>query len=293
MKLSIITLNYKKKEYTLKCIASLNKQYEAEFKNNNFEVIIVDNASGENSDDSVPVLRQAIKKYNYKNMQVIANKENGFANGCNLGATYAKGRYFLFLNNDTEVLDKGLTAMIDFMQEHPEVGILGGKLRETDGSEQLTTGRFYTLLNATIMLLGLERYLAASPAAVTKVDWTSGGCMLVRREVFVRLQGFDKEIFMYMEDLEICYRAKKKGFSTYFYPSIDIRHVGQGSSNRIFAIVNIYKGLLYFYRKHMPLWQYNFIHFLLMSKSRILIVIGKLIHNSYYVQPYEQTLAVL
>ena len=78
-----------------------------------------------------------------------------------------------------------------------------------------------------------------------------------KKKSFEKIGGFEKELFMYTEDMEFCFRAKKKGFSTYFYPEITLFHKERGSSNRTFAILNIYKGILFFYKKYKPDWQYQ------------------------------------
>ena len=75
--------------------------------------------------------------------------------------------------------------------------------------------------------------------------------MMVNKKMFNLIGGFDKNIFMYMEDMEISFRANRKGIETYFYPDARVMHKEYGSSNRGFAIINIYKGLLYFYKKYM------------------------------------------
>src|SRR5690348_1453154 len=106
MLLSIVTLNYKKKDLTIACITSLWEQYQAEFRENKMEVIIVDNDS---QDDSVEEIRKEISGKGFKNMQVVANSSNaGFGAGCNLGADKSTGELILFLNNDTVVKDNGL-----------------------------------------------------------------------------------------------------------------------------------------------------------------------------------------
>ncbi len=114
---------------------------------------------------------------------------------------------------------------------------------------------------------------------------------MIRKEVFDKLGGFDEKIFMYTEDMELCYRAHLAGYQIYFYPGMDIRHKDQGSSNRTFAIVNIYKNLQYFYKKHRPLWENILIKFVLKTKAIALLALGKLLHNSYLTNTYEQALA--
>jgi len=108
--LSLITLNYKKSQLTINCITSLYKMFKKEFDDNIFEVVIVDNASGDNSIENI---QEAIKENQYKNMHLIANHTNsGFGSGNNLGVSKAKGKYICFLNNDTLVKDTGLLDMV-------------------------------------------------------------------------------------------------------------------------------------------------------------------------------------
>jgi len=293
MLLSIITLNYKKPQLTLACMASLHEQFGKEFAENKMELVIVDNDSG---DDSVAILKEAIRKENYKNMHVIANAENvGFGKGCNVGAKEAKGDYLLFLNNDTIVKDAGISAMTEYMQEHKHIAILGGQLRNSDNSLQASAGKFYTPVNALFLLLGLQRFglLDTSPRHIAQVDWVKGGLLMIRKEVFHQLSGFDEKIFMYIEDMELCYRANEAGFKTYFYPDVMVVHKEHGSTNRSFAIVHIYQNLLYFYKKHRSSAEYTFIHFIMKTKAAILIIIGKLLGNSYLTSTYEQAFKVL
>lgn len=293
MKLSIITLNFKKKDLTLACLTSLYKHYQKQLERNEMEVIIVDNFS---QDDSVAAIRKAIEKQKYKNVHLYANTENaGFGRGCNFGAEKAQGEYLLFLNNDTQVLDEGFIGMTEFLDSRPHVGILGGRMENEDRTAQASAGSFYTFFNAILMIFGMQRFgiLYKSPTTLKKVDWVIGGCLMIRRKLFEKLEGFDPEIFMYFEDVELCYRAKKLGFLTYYYPHATTVHIGQGSSNRTFAVVNIYKGLMYFYKKHMPNWQTNVIKLLLELKAYIAINLGKLLKNKYLQATYEEALAVL
>jgi GT2 family glycosyltransferase len=295
MQLSIITLNYKKPHLTLVCIASLYKQYKKALEEDEMEIIVVDNASGSEGDKSFKTLCNAVKKLRYSHVQVIANKENGFSNGCNFGAKKAKGKYLLFLNNDTQVLDQGLMDMGAFLDGHPTIGILGARMMGEDSMLQPSVGRFYTLPNVLLMLLGAERFgfLITSPFVIQQTDWVSGGSLMIRRSLFEKIQGFDENIFMYMEDVDICYRVHKAGFVVFFYPYVTIMHKGQGSSNRTFAIVHIYEGLLYFYKKYAPKWQQNMLQLLLLTKANVLITIGKLFHNDYFVKTYEEARSII
>jgi GT2 family glycosyltransferase len=293
MLLSIVTLNYKKPHLTIACMASLQEQFKKEFEENQIELLIVDNHS---EDDSLASLKETIKKEDYKNTRVIANDENaGFGKGCNVGAKEAKGEYLLFLNNDTLVKDKGILAMAKYLEEKPEIAILGGQLRNSDGTKQPSTGKFYTPFYAVLLLLGLQKFgfLDMSPNIITQVDWVKGGLLMVRAEVFKKLAGFDEKIFMYIEDMELCYRAHLSGYKTFFYPDVMVAHEEHGSTNRTFAIVNIYQNLLYFYKKHRSPSEYRFLHFIMKTKAAILVIVGKILGNSYLSSTYEQALKAL
>ncbi len=286
MELSIIILNYKTKELTLNCISSLVEQYKKELEDGEFEVIIVDNNS---EDDSI----KDFNKLRTKNLKIIESKENlGFGKGCNLGAKNANGEYFIFLNSDTEIKDQGFKKMVDYLNQNKDVAILGGKLRNLDGTSQSSTGRFYNLFSLFLMLSGFEKkgFLRESPNEIKKVDWVSGASLMIRKDVFNKIGGFEKELFMYIEDMELCYKANKRGFPTFFYPNIMLFHKNLGSSNRSFAIVNIYKGILFFYKKHKSNWQYLIAKSMLFTKSKILVNFGKLTGNNYYINTYEETL---
>jgi N-acetylglucosaminyl-diphospho-decaprenol L-rhamnosyltransferase len=292
MLLSIVTLNYNKSHLTVACLASLHTQFANELADNEIEVIVVDNAS---PDGSAQSLREEIKKQNYKNVHLIANTENaGFGKGCNLGAKSAKGDFILFLNNDTIVKDTGILSMAKYMQEHTEVSVLGGQLSNLDGSKQPSVGSFYTPVKVFLLLLGLQRYgiVDKNPDTISRVDWVKGGLLMIRKNAFALLCGFDENIFMYTEDMELCYRAKLKGLGVYFYPDVHVLHQETGSSNRTFAIVNIYQNLLYFYKKHRSKQEYLLIKSLLLTKAVALIGVGKIMRKPYYIQTYEKALKV-
>lgn len=290
MLVSIVTLNYKKKDLTIACLMSLWELFEKEFQDNKMEVIIVDNDS---QDDSVESIRQAIKEMKAENMHVVANSSNaGFGAGCNLGAAKSKGEFILFLNNDTIAKDRGIMRMAEYLKEHPEIAILGGQLRNFDGSRQASVGKFYTPLYLFLLLAGGQRFglLDRSPKTIQKVDWVKGGLLMIRRDAFLEIKGFDEKIFMYTEDMELCYRAHLAGKQIYFYPDVMILHKEHGSTSKTFAIVNIYKNLLYFYKKHRSKTEYRLVKSMMESKAKSLIVLGKATKNHYLVQTYKEAL---
>ncbi len=301
MELSIIILSYNTKDLILQCIKSIIKQYQKELESKKIEIIIVDNNS---SDDSAKIIKYYVShlrqdfggqaSIKYGGIKLIENKENvGFAKGCNLGARNAEGKYLLFLNSDTEVRDRGFLQMTDFLEKNKSVGILGGKLLNYDNTLQPSGGNFYNLWNLFLMLIGGERlgFVRKSAKKEESVDWVSGACMMIKRELFGELGGFDEYFFMYIEDMEICFRAKKLGFLTYFFPNLALKHKSLGSSNRAFAIINIYKGILHFYSKHKSYFEYLIAKTLLILKARILILVGLLTFNTGLRDRYKKAIA--
>lgn len=292
IKLSIVILSYNTRDLTLACLKSIVPIFKKELEAKELEIIIVDNNS---SDDSVESIKRYISNIRYEGIiKLIRNEKNlGFGKGCNIGAKETGGKYILFLNSDTQVLDKGFFGMTEFLDKNPKVGILGGKLEDNDGSIQSSAGKFYNLFNLLIMLLGLERlgFLRSSPEKIQKVDWVSGACLMVRSDIFRKLSGFDEKIFMYMEDMEICFRVKKSGYETYFYPDIKLLHKSLGSSNKTFAIINIYKGILHFYSKHKTHLEYLVAKTLLTIKAEILIAVGFLTLNPELRDRYRKAIS--
>ncbi len=278
---SIIILSYNTKELILSCLSSLYEKLDGTA----FEVIVVDNAS---KDDSV----EAIKKQ-FSKVQMLENNENvGFAKGVNIGAKVAKGDLLLFLNSDTNFLDTSFSKMLSAYT--PEKGIIGGKMVNNDGTFQQSFGSFPSLyIIALTLFKGAEfSTLTTIPKGSENVDWVSGGFMLISKKLFDELNGFDEHFFMYVEDIELCFRVRKKGLKVVYFPDTNVKHVGQGSSNRTFAIVNIYKGLLYFYKKHKSAFEYSILKCMLLTKSYIAIAVGLLQRNTYLVTTYKQTLNI-
>lgn len=288
MILSIVILSYNTPQLVFDCIKSLSSQFEKELKNEEIELLIVDNASEK---ENIEKLEKHLPSSNF--IRLIKNDKNaGFGGGCNLGAKNSKGKYVLFLNSDTNVLDKGFLNMVKFMEENSKVGVLGGKLFNYDGSSQSSSGKFYNIFNFFIMLFGGEKFglLRNSPNRISETDWVSGACFMMDKELFNKFGGFDENLFMYVEDMEFCYRIKKKGYKVYFFPEVKVAHKEQGSSSRKFAVVNIYKGLLYFYSKHKNKLEFFIVKFSLWLKALIIYLLGRITHNSYYISTYGEAL---
>ncbi|MBI3384771.1 glycosyltransferase family 2 protein [Candidatus Gottesmanbacteria bacterium] len=286
MDLSIIILSYNTKNLLDSCLASIYDNY----KNQNFEIIVVDNSS---TDDSVAMIK---KKYP-KVLLIESQKNLGYSAGNNLGLAKSQGRNILFLNSDTKILGDSLDIMVKYLDAEEEIGIIGPRLINPDQTLQKSVGNFYSLGNVALMLFGGGRLglFRNSPDKYLVVDWISGSCMMVKRSVFKKAGLLDENLFMYMEEVEFCYRAKMKGILTGFIPEAKVIHQELGSSKngREQAIVNIYKGLIYFYRKYDSSGKLLILKFLLKAKAYLAKTLGLITGNNHLIETYDQALRFL
>jgi GT2 family glycosyltransferase len=230
MDLSIIIVNYRGWRRLKECLDGLSSFTG---KVMSYEVIIVDN----NSDDGV------LDKFkiDYPRFIFIINSTNGgFGNGCNLGSKIATGDYFLFLNPDTVATESAIKKLLERAIEFPGNYISSCRQENDKGKESKAFGLFpgfgrmtgpgrsiYRLLNRkSIALKTAERNSLVRP------DWVSGSIMLVRKEIFSELNGFDGDFWMYFEDMDLCRRARDMNGEIAFFTDITIRH-NHGGSSRI------------------------------------------------------------
>jgi len=193
-----------------------------------FEVIVVDNASGDETADMV--------RASFPQARLIANSENrGWTGGCNQFARASRGRYVVLLNEDTTVEEDAFGALARAMDETPCAGIGAPRLVWPDGERQPSCRTFpdpwSLLLRGTFLgrfdrnSRRLRRYLLEDIdlTSPSRVDWAMGACLIIRREVFDRA-GFVDERLWYHDDTDFCYRARLAGFETVFFPQITVVH---------------------------------------------------------------------
>lgn len=279
---SIVILSYNTKALLKSCLASIYKHV----KSITFEIIVVDNAS---RDGTVEMIQKE-----FPQVQIIKNDQNlGFSKGSNIGAKRAKGSTLVFLNSDIELLDDNFDKTIELFVKSPALGAVGGSLLHPDGTQQRSFSSFYNLFHVATMLVGGDKIELRHKYSVLKqVDWVSGGFLFIKKKIFDELRGFDENFFMYVEDMEFCYRLYKHGYTVVFNPQLKAMHRGQGSSNRTFAILQIYKGILYFYKKHKTFTEYIIVKVFLTTKAICALVIGSLTHNTYLTSTYKKALAI-
>lgn len=253
--LSIIIVNYNVKEFLQNLLHSIDQAS----KHHNVEVIVADNAS---DDGSVDILRNK-----YPDVKLIANKDNvGFGKANNQGLEISSGRYLLLINPDTIVKEDTFEHLINFMNKSPEVGMVGCKVLNPDGTLQLACRRsFPGPWTSFTKITGLSSFFPKSKLfgrynmtylnenESYEVDAISGCFMFLRREVYEATKGFDPQFFMYGEDLDLCFRTQKAGYKVYYYHQTEIIHYKGESTKRssIDETKIFYEAMQIFVKKHL------------------------------------------
>ena len=216
-KVSIIILNWNGLQDTIECLESLKK-----ISYPNYKVIVVDNYS---EGDDVKTLSGKFKDY----IHVIENDRNyGFAEGNNIGIRYALNQgvdYVLLLNNDTVVHPDFLTELVKEVLKGREIGIAGSKMYyHSRPDEVCVTGNFINYWTGDLFSIKRRGSDTAHVEYAIEVDWVSGCCMLISRDVLLNVGLLDNSYSLYYEDPDICIRAARKGYKSLFVPSSKIWH---------------------------------------------------------------------
>jgi len=230
MDLSIVIVSYRTPKYLRRCLQTLDAHVSSVSR----EVLVVDNDSG---DESAAIARS------FPGVVVIETGQNlGFAGGVNRGLEAARGRYILVFNPDVEVGEGALDTLVEFMDAHPECGLAGPKLLNTDGTLQYSCRRAFSLsaifLRRTFLgrlfpnARTLRRHLMMDydHAEPRVVDWVVGAAMMVRREALEDVGPMDERYFLYFEDVDWCTRMAARGWAVYYVPHSVMTHHWQRAS---------------------------------------------------------------
>lgn len=281
-RVSIVIVNWKTPRLLAGCLDSVYADPRAA----DFEIWVVDNASG---DESVDMIRQ-----NYPDVRLIENSSNvGFPRACNQAIVEAAGKYVLLLNPDTLAVGDAISKLADYLDGHPECGAVGPRILNPDGSLQLACRRsFPDPLAAFFRVTYLSRLFPNNPLfakynmtyedpdKLLEVDGLSGSAMMVRRSVIDQVGMLDEEWFMYGEELDWCWRIKQAGFAVFYYPDSTIYHYHGASSGLrpVKATIALHHGLHLFYRKHIAqnYWPpFNWLVYAgIWMRAAIFVVIG-------------------
>ena len=270
--LSIIIVNYRVWKRLSDCLDSLNVIEDQRFS---FEVIIVDN----NSDDGkLEKFRLSYPKFNF-----LSNSgNNGFANGCNLGAGSTNGELLLFLNPDTVVSADAIFGMIDEARFRQEFSIISCRQVKENGSEDRPYGRFLTPVNLTGWLRALARIFFGQNEKMFPQnnkfiypDWISGSVVMLKRTSYNAIGGWDDDFWMYFEDVDLCRRAFLKNGEIVLLKTVSVEHNHGGSSRinkHVTALtkteVNISRHI--YISKHEKGWRKYYMHTFLILNNILL-----------------------
>lgn len=237
--IAVVIVTYKSAALTIECLRSVaNEQTSAELQ---IRAVVVDNDSGDSA-----TIAEAIDYHGWCSWVTLitAPKNGGFAYGNNLGIAraYKDGEpsYVYLLNPDAQVRPGAIASLTRFLESHPDVGIAGSSFENLDGSDWPIAFHFPSLVSE--MLQGMEigllmrifnRWTVAQTMTrlPQPIDWICGASMLIRPAVLSSIGGLDENYFLYFEETDFCYRAKRAGFATWYVPESRVMHIrGQSTS---------------------------------------------------------------
>ena len=254
-RLSVVIVNYHQWGETADLVRQLGRS--SCLSSGKAEVVVVDNHSPAN-----PIAGWLRRRRGVSLRRWSSNR--GFARGVNEGCRLSQGNWFLLLNSDMTVregfLDGVLALSHHLENETPRAGIVGFQLRNPDGSRQWSTGPFPTLagtLTGLILPRSRRKYRRMRTRQRTQVPWVTGCCLLVRRECLHDLGGLDEDFFLYYEDVDLCLRAKKRGWTVWYEPGLRVVHHRPLHARAVAVPIRVLSrySLLIYAAKHWPRWQ--------------------------------------
>lgn len=255
--ISIIIVTYNNKKTIKSCIDSVLKYTPG------CEIIVVDNASKDNT-------VKLVKRYKQKVMVVKSNTNLGFSKGNNLGVRYTTCEYLVFLNPDTEVEEKeAFTKMKDVLEKNKNFGLIGPRFVYPDGSSQYTVRNMPTISAAfkqyILKVKGAYDFYDPNCVDLCEVESVVGACMIIKKDIFLKVGGFDEKYFLYYEDLDLCRKIRENGLKIGYLPSVNIKHIlgASGTGNKTYQLLKESA------KKYHGLFSYLIIRFILGVGSLI------------------------
>lgn len=243
--MSIVLVCWNNKDYLEPCLRSL---YDGGLSSS-FDVVVTDNGSTDGS--------QAMLAEKFPHVRIIQNDHNvGLGKASNQGIQATQGRYVLLLNNDTLVNASALDSLVDFLEQNPEAGAVGGKLLNPDGSFQSGYAGFSTLLEEFLIATRLGEFIwkgypsHGDSDQVRAVGWLSSACLLLRRSALNEVGLLDESYFIYGDEADLQFRLNKAGWKVFYLPDAEIIHYGGRSMDRWRRRKMVYRGKMLFYQKN-------------------------------------------
>lgn len=307
MKLSIIIVSYNTSGLLEACLDSIATSVEgSDYLKNQLEIFVVDNNS---IDGSVIMLERKKRAFSIP-LTILANRSNvGFARANNQAILQATGSYVLLLNSDTIVQSGVLEKLVQTLElkSSAKIAILSPLLNNPDGSAQPHGGDLPTLSSLFVFAFLLDDIPGIGPllpshqhtgkrasnstdTSVVESGWVGGTAMLIRSEVVPQIGVLDEEIFMYAEDLEYCWRARKMGWDVAIDQSATIEHLGSSSSSPEKALEGELRSLPLVLKKHLSGWKIPFALLLLKVAIFNRYLLFSLLKNTKKAQLYRSLL---
>lgn len=253
--ISIIIVNHRADEILDRCL-----EHIADGATNlKIEVLIIDNPPFESPKDYSD-------SFNFEVRRISTEKNIGFAAACNLGASKSTGEYLLFLNPDLLVSPNSINVLFQTLTQETPDGIATGKLIGRDGKFQPSCRRFPTLKNILFSRGSIfgkfikhqkSIYTYPDSGTILEVEAAAAAFMIISRDVFNKLSGFDESFFMYFEDTDICLRLSKLGGKVLFVPDASGKHYWGYSTNRYCfrRIIWQHRSALHYFSKHFGVFR--------------------------------------
>ena len=242
----VVTVSYNSAGELRRCVDAVNRLPD-------LTMIVVDNAS---TDGSLATLGGCDV------VTVPLSKNVGFAAGCNVGWQRGESPYVLFLNPDAEIDEGSIRSLIAVLEGDPRAGAVAPNIRNDDGSLAYSLRRFPRVRSTFAQALFLHRLFPHALWADELIrrpdcyerrwapEWVSGACLMVRRTVLEELGGWDERFFLFGEDVDLCKRIRDAGYTLWFEPSAECRHVGGASSTKEAVLPLLIAGRIRYIEKH-------------------------------------------
>ena len=242
IKVSIIIINFNSEKFLPACLGSIREKISPAVA---AEVIIVNNDKRE---------KLEYVKNNFQETIILNSEYNqGFGEGCNRGARASRGQYLLFLNPDTEIISDNMTEVLEFFEKNEKAGVVGSCLMTEKGNiQKWSAGVAVNLYDLARNNFGFSRSRRIWESKDTKeAFWVAGTALFISQKLFGQIGGFDENISMYFEDVDLCQRARKAGFLVYYFPLFRVLHrSGESFSSKGDQKKNYYASQQYYFEKH-------------------------------------------
>lgn len=269
--ISVVIVNYNVTHEIADCIVSVKRI----LIDIDIEIIVVDNFS---PDRSILELQEQFPDIVF----ILLEKNYGYAKANNIGVQKSTKPYILLLNPDTIIIEDFVSPIIDFFLINSNVGVCGPQLIYADRSYQSSTGKemgiIYEAAEA-FMFINLfrnmyESYIKKNISKIMKVNWLSGACLVMSKDLFNKVGGFNTQYFLNYEDIDLCKRIEDIGFSNYYFPFLKCIHLDQTSQKKNYEslVFSRYRSRLIYAKYH-----YNIIQKTIVNILHIIGLIARLL----------------